>query len=346
MKFRWLALLALLVAGRSYAQPMLIPYGTAFTVPFCLYDYTTPNELEPTITFEAADVKVSQAGTEGNSSNSPTDNGNCFSLTLDSTETDVAYGNIIIDDDDNVWLPINMPFVTIGNPSAGIPWLGIPGIASGTTAAAANGASNARITTSLDGEAFNNAILYLLTCTGGPGARLVTGTTDNGATVDLTVNSAYDADPDSCPFYVLPTNQTFLSVSATGVVDSNTVSLFDSSNLLTDDSGANEVTFFDNNSTISTTNLDSLDPLTTLADIDTVIYRGTATAGGDINTCVDTNLTAFDEDQDLDGNLVVFENGQRALIDSYNAATTTFELTADITAVCDGQDYEIYPALQ
>lgn len=215
---RLLIALALLCVSEGAHAQLLIPYGQAYNYDFCLYDYTTPNELESTITFEAADVKVSQAGTEANATNGATvtDNGLCFTLALTSSETDTARGNIIIADDDDVWLPINQPFITFGNPSAGLPWIGIPGIFSGTTAAAANGASNISITTTLDGEAFNNAVAYIpTTCTGGPGARVITATTDNGATVDLTVNSAFDADPDSCPVYILAGNQGVIATNST-----------------------------------------------------------------------------------------------------------------------------------
>lgn len=189
---------------------------------FCLYDYTTPNEKESTVTFEAADVKVSQSGTEANSTNSPTDDGLCFKLTLTAAETDTAWVHVFIDDDDDVWLPIDIKFDTYGHPLSANPTIGSNVITYGTAVTGGSGTIQLASATSFADDFLKGQTVCI---TGGVGfgqCRLFTSWTN--ATDTGTVNEAWGTQPTSGSYYtVYAGNQVFVSVDDDGHVRSDLV---------------------------------------------------------------------------------------------------------------------------
>lgn len=119
---RILPFLILLVATPALACDHFVrAYNTAATVDFCLWA-TDGTAFINAATFEAADIKVMQdEGAEANSTNSPTDEGQCFSLVVAAAELDVARTTIIIHDDDTAWLDKCIVIDTFGNASAQFP---------------------------------------------------------------------------------------------------------------------------------------------------------------------------------------------------------------------------------
>lgn len=121
LRLAWI-LGVLLVASPAVAcDHFTRAYNTAATVDFCLWA-TDGTALINAATFEAADVKIMQdEGAEANSTNSPSDEGQCFSLVVAAAELDVARTTIIIHDDDAAWLDKCIVIDTFGNASAQFP---------------------------------------------------------------------------------------------------------------------------------------------------------------------------------------------------------------------------------
>ena len=140
---RILPFLILLVASPALACDHFVrAYNTAGTVDFCLWN-TTGTAFINAATFEAADIKVMQdEGAEANSTNSPTDEGQCFSLVVAAAELDVARTTIIIHDDDTAWLDKCIVIDTFGNASAQFPTADV-NVASFTAGAITAGAFTA-----------------------------------------------------------------------------------------------------------------------------------------------------------------------------------------------------------
>ncbi len=101
-----------------------IPYGQAYPFEQCFVDNTTGIALESTITFQDADITISQNGTEASPAGTAArfnDNGKCFDFNLLSTETDTPFVTaIFVDNAGDVWMPVWRNFITVGHPSAGI----------------------------------------------------------------------------------------------------------------------------------------------------------------------------------------------------------------------------------
>ena len=99
-----------------------IPYGKAYSFDFCLYDFTDGVTPVTAITEVDSDIRISQSGTEANGdADDLADNGDCFSYTLEATETDTARINWRLRDvAGDVWFPIDRQFHTFGHPDAAI----------------------------------------------------------------------------------------------------------------------------------------------------------------------------------------------------------------------------------
>lgn len=116
-------LFLLLLPFLAYAAEE-IPYGQAYPFEQCFVDNTTGIALESTITFQDADITISQNGTEASPAGTAArfnDNGKCFDFNLLSTETDTPFVTaIFVDNAGDVWMPTWRNFITVGHPSAGI----------------------------------------------------------------------------------------------------------------------------------------------------------------------------------------------------------------------------------
>ena len=156
---RLLPFLLLLIASPALACDHFVrAYNTAATVDFCLWA-TDGTAFINAATFEAADVKIMQdEGAEANSTNSPSDEGQCFSLAVAAAELDVARTTIIIHDDDAAWLDKCIVIDTFGNASAQFPTADVNvATISNDAITAASIANNAIGTTEFAAEADVNA---------------------------------------------------------------------------------------------------------------------------------------------------------------------------------------------
>jgi len=95
-------------------------YGVATTIDFQLYDLTGV-DLKTGATFAAGDIKIMKdEGAEANTTNTPTDEGRGYSITLTSTEMEAARIVIYAVDQSSpkVWLDTAIVIETYGNASA------------------------------------------------------------------------------------------------------------------------------------------------------------------------------------------------------------------------------------
>lgn len=121
-----LALLFLLFALPAHAENELAQYATAKTIYFCLYDAADPTDMQAGATFAAGDVVITiDGGTPANATNTPTDEGNCYSLALTAAELTGQTVSVEIIDQTvtKVWIDHDVIVQTYGNASAEHPFM-------------------------------------------------------------------------------------------------------------------------------------------------------------------------------------------------------------------------------
>lgn len=113
-------LLGILIFSTSaYAERLVGKYGQAKTVDFCLYKLDG-SDLRSDASFASGDCKVMlDEAAETNCANSITDEGQCYSLVLSTSEMTAARTTVIIKDQDGTmtWLPKSFSVETYGHSS-------------------------------------------------------------------------------------------------------------------------------------------------------------------------------------------------------------------------------------
>ncbi|TXH58377.1 MAG: hypothetical protein E6Q97_02315 [Desulfurellales bacterium] len=112
-------ILALTSPALAECEKFTVPYAGTAIMQFCLWEPDgTGFKVDASCESSTDNLIIKDQAAQTTSENCFVDEGSCYSITIDATDTTVKTGTIMLVDDDNLWLDKCITYLTYGHASS------------------------------------------------------------------------------------------------------------------------------------------------------------------------------------------------------------------------------------